>query len=233
MRVRWEWYETAEEYPKKFDKRQIETLDKFEQSLNVDNLDYREKLSHIRDLMSGDFIKEHIDIIDILKDPAKEREQYTQEYNANIENWLEFKENIDNKRAEFNDSIIEKLGGRGGEVGRMTRDIISSFSYMKALDNFIVDDTQTPEARELAEKHRADTLDRTCQQIKLSYYDVLKLRDSTERNSYVNALNSSVETFKHAYGSELSEEQNKAINSGLYSFERDIQQLSSSRVLSR
>lgn len=231
--LRWAWGETSEQYPNKFDPRQIELLENFEKSLNLSFDEYElypNKLKHIGGLMNPDFIETNKDMFKLLKDPAKEREQY----NERLTGFVQFKEQLDSKRAEFNESIIPKFGGSGGEVGRMTRDIISSFSYMKALDNFIVDDTQTPEARELAEKHRADTLDRTCQQIKLSYYDVLKLRDSTERNNYVNALNSSVETFKHNYGNELSEEQNKAVNSGLYSFERDVQHIQTqSRGLSR
>ena len=230
-RIRWEWYETAEDYPHKYDKRQVALLDDFEKSLNINkDLGFRDKLTHVSSMINSEFIEQHKDMIQLINDPKSERERY----NERLSSFVQFREQLDSKRDEFNNSLIGAMGGSAGEVGRMTRDIISSFNYMQALDSFIADDTQTADARELAEKHRADTLDRTCQQIKLSYYDVLKLRDSTERNSYVNALNSSVETFKYVYGSELSEEQNKAVNSGLYSFERDVQHIQTqSRGLSR
>ncbi|WP_063226690.1 MobA/MobL family protein [Psychrobacter phenylpyruvicus] len=220
MRIRWEWHETVEDYPHKYDRRQIELLDNFEKSIEVKGDYFIHKQRYIVSLIDSKFIEQHSDIIQLVNDPQSEREQYNERLTA----WFEFKEDIDQKRADFNQSIIPKLGGSAGEVGRMTRDIISSFSYMKALDNFIDDDTQTADARKLAEQHRADTLNKTCQQFKLSYIDVLKLRDGKERNSYANALNSSLETFEQAYGSELSESQNKAIKVGLYSFERDIQQ---------
>lgn len=228
MRVRWEWHETAEEYPSKFDKRQIQTLDKFEKSLNVENLDYRKKLLHVRDLMNDEFIKEHSDIIDILKDPAQEREQYTEQYNANISNWLEFKESLDKQRQQLHEQLKQQLGN-GDDVGRMTRETLTAVSYLQAVDSFINDNSQTAHARQLAEEDKAKTLTRTCEQFKLSYFDVLKLRDSTERNNYANALNSSLERFKQSYASQLSEDQNKAISTGLYSFEQDVQRTSVNR----
>lgn len=232
MRVRWEWYETTEEYPNKFDKRQIEILDHFEKSLNIETPHYREKLLHIRDLMNDEFIQEHSDIINILKDPAQERKQYTEQYNANIANWLKFKESLDKQREQLHEQLKRQLGN-GGEVGRMTRETLTAVSYLQAVDSFINDDSQNADARQLAEKHKEDTLSKTCEQFRLSYYDVLKLRDDNERNNYANALNSSLESFKRSYGSELSESQNKDINSGLYSFERDIQYSSQSNRLSR
>ena len=104
----------------------------------------------------------------------------------------------------------------------MTRDIISSFDYIQGLDQFISDDKQTIEARELAKSHRSDTLNRTCQQFKYAYFDVLKL-PSGERESYTNALKLTVEEFKNIYGSQLPYEQNKAIDDGLRAFNNDLQ----------
>src|SRR5699024_6945240 len=123
------WNEDPNDYPDKYDYRQIEVIKDFVTSLNL---------------------------------PKQEREQYNERLTA----WFEFKEDIDQKRADFNQSIIPKLGGSAGEVGSMTRDIISSFDYIRGLDQFISDDKQTIEARELAKSHRSDTLNRTCQQFK-------------------------------------------------------------------
>ena len=117
----------------------------------------------------------------------------------------------------------------------MVRDIISSFDYIRGLDQFISDDKQTIEARELAKSHRSDTLNKTCQQFKYAYFDVLKL-PSGQKESYINALNSTVEVFKNIYGSQLPDEQRKAIEDGLRSFDRDAQRMqspSTSRSYSR
>ena len=94
------------------------------------------------------------------------------------------------------------------------------------LDQFISDDKQTIEARELAKSHRSDTLNKTCLQFKYAYSDVLKL-PSGQRESYTNALNSTVEVFKDIYGTQLPDEQNKAIEDGLHSFNRDAQRMQS------
>ena len=156
-----------------------------------------------------------------------------EQYNERLTAWFEFKDDIDQKRADFNQSIIPKLGGSAGEVGRMTRDIISSFNYLEGLDQFISDDKQTLEARELAKSHRADTLNKTCLQFKHAYFNVLKL-PSGQRESYTNALNSNVEVFKNIYGTQLPDEQNKAIEDGLRAFNNDLQRSHSpSRGFSR
>lgn len=229
--MRWAWGETSEQYPNKFDPRQIELLENFEKSLNLSFDEYElypNKLKHISGLMTPDFIENNRDMLGLLKNPAKEREQYNERLTA----FNEFKESLDQEREQLHEQLKQQLG-YGGEVGRMIRETLTAVSYLQAVDSFINDDSQTADARQLAEEDKAKTLTRTCEQFKLSYCDVLKLRDNNERNNYANALNSSLERFKQSYASELSESQNKAIKVGLYSFERDIQQLSSSNRLSR
>ncbi|MST17625.1 MobA/MobL family protein, partial [Staphylococcus aureus] len=219
-RIRWEWHETVEDYPHKYDQRQMQLLDDFEKSIGLDNKDigFLERVRSFKSMINSEFIEQHKDMIQLINDPEAEREQYNERLTA----WFEFKEDIDQKRADFNQSIIPKLGGSAGEVGRMTRDIISSFDYIQGLDQFISDDKQTIEARELAKSHRSDTLNRTCQQFKYAYFDVLKL-PSGERESYINALKLTVEEFKNIYGSQLPYEQNKAIDDGLRAFNNDLQ----------
>ena len=85
-------------------------------------------------------------IIKLLRDPKTEREQYL----ALTKHFIDFRDNIDQKRAAFNTSIIDKLGGSAGDVGRMTRDIISSFSYTKGLTHYINQDNYPAEARKVA-----------------------------------------------------------------------------------
>ena len=216
------WNEDPNDYPDKYDYRQIEVIKDFVTSLNLQSKDFRDNLIAVKNKIDERFITNNKDLIHLVNHPKQEREQYNERLTA----WFEFKEDIDQKRADFNQSIIPKLGGSAGEVGRMTRDIISSFDYIRGLDQFISDDKQTIEARELAKSHRSDTLNRTCQQFKYAYFDVLKL-PSGQRESYINALNSTVEVFKNIYGSQLPDEQRKAIEDGLRSFDRDAQRMQS------
>lgn len=216
------WNEDPNDYPDKYDYRQIEVIKDFVTSLNLQSKNFRDNLIAVKNKIDERFIANNKDLIHLVNHPKQEREQYNELLTA----WFEFKEDIDQKRAGFNQSIIPKLGGSAGEVGRMTRDIISSFDYIRGLDQFISDDKQTIEARELAKSHRSDTLNRTCQQFKYAYFDVAKL-PSGQRESYINALNSTVEVFKNIYGSQLPNEQRKAIEDGLRSFDRDAQRMQS------
>ena len=212
------WNEDPSDYPDKYDYRQIEVIKDFVTSLNLQSKDFRDNLIAVKNKIDERFIANNKDLIHLVNHPKQEREQYNERLTA----WFEFKEDIDQKRADFNQSIIPKLGGSAGEVGRMTRDIISSFNYLQGLDQFISDEKQTIEARELAKSHRADTLNKTCQQFKYAYFDVVKL-PSGQRESYINALNSTVEVFKNIYGSQLLDKQNEAIEDGLRAFNNDLQ----------
>ena len=212
------WNDDPNDYPDKYDYRQIEVIKDFVTSLNLQSKYFRDNLTAVKNKIDESFIANNKDLIHLVNHPKQEREQYNERLTA----WFEFKEDIDQKRADFNQSIIPKLGGSAGEVGRMTRDIISSFDYIRGLDQFISDDKQTIEARELAKSHRSDTLNRTCQQFKYAYFDVLKL-PSGERESYTNALKLTVEEFKNIYGSQLPYEQKKAIDDGLRAFNNDLQ----------
>lgn len=212
------WNEDPNDYPDKYDYRQIEVIKDFVTSLNLQSKDFRDNLTAVKNKIDESFIANNKDLIHLVNHPKQEREQYNERLTA----WFEFKEYIDQKRADFNQSIIPKLGGSAGEVGKMTRDIISSFDYIRGLDQFISDDKQTIEARELAKSHRSDTLNRTCLQFKHAYSDVAKL-PSGQRESYINALNSTVEVFKNIYGSQILDEQNKAIEDGLRAFNNDLQ----------
>ncbi|UEC26988.1 MobA/MobL family protein [Psychrobacter sanguinis] len=212
------WNDDPNDYPDKYDYRQIEVIKDFVTSLNLQSKNFRDNLTAVKNKIDERFIANNKDLIHLVNHPKQEREQYNELLTA----WFEFKEDIDQKRADFNQSIIPKLGGSAGEVGRMTRDIISSFDYIRGLDQFISDDKQTIEARELAKSHRSDTLNRTCLQFKYAYSDVAKL-PSGQRESHINALNSTVEVFKNIYGSQLLDEQNKAIEDGLRAFNNDLQ----------
>jgi hypothetical protein len=114
-------------------------------------------------------------------------------------------------------SFVEKLGGRAGEVGRMTRDIISSFSYLKAIDAYIANDDRADEVKEVATLHRAATLNLTCLQLKHALTNVHRL-PLHEREKHTDALKTSLNVFTEQYSQELSKDQNTAIQSGISSY---------------
>ena len=230
-RVRWESYETAESYPDKYDRRQADKLDAFFKTLGFEERphDYRSNMQEMAKMFTGNFVEQNKPMFELLMKPAAERERY----NNLTQDFDDFKKHIDDKRTEFNASIVEKLGSSGGDVGRMTRDIISSFSYIKALDTYIADDKRTDEAKEVAKEHRADIIGKTCYQFKHALSDVHRL-SSNEREKHTDALKTSLNVFTEQYSQELSKDQNTALQSGISSFNYNQDRaVTQSRGLSR
>ena len=221
MAIRWAQGETADDAPDKFDQRQVAQLSEFAQRHGIEDHDKAvEFTTHLRQVakrFDHTLVENNKSIIKLLRDPNAEREQYL----ALTKHFIDFRDNIDQKRAAFNTSIIDKLGGSAGDVGRMTRDIISSFSYTKGLTDYINQDNYPAEARDVAKEHLADTLDKTCQQFKFALREVNSL-PTTQRKSYSEALKATLETFTEQYGKELSESQHKAIQSGLESYRHQV-----------
>jgi len=199
MAIRWAQGETAEDVPDKFDQCQVALLSEFAQRHGIENHDKAaEFTAHLRQVakrFDDTLVENNKAIIKLLRDPNAEREQYL----ALIKHFTDFRDNIDQKRVAFNTSIIDKLGGSAGEVGRMTRGIISSFSYTKGLTDYINQDNYPAEARDVAKEHLADTLDKNCQQFKLALRDVNSL-STTQRKTYSEALKATLEAFTEQYG---------------------------------
>ena len=221
MAIRWAQGETAQNAPDKFDQRQVALLNEFAKHHGIEDHDKAvEFTAHLRQVakrFDHTLVENNKAIIKLLRDPNAEREQYL----ALTKHFTDFRDNIDQKRAAFNSSIIDKLGGSAGEVGRMTRDTMSSFSYIEELMYYINQDNCPAEARKAAREHLADTLDKTCQQFKLALRDVNSL-PTTQRKSYSEAIKATLETFTEQYGKELSESQHKAIQSGLESYRHQV-----------
>ena len=175
MAISWAQGETIEDAPDKFDKRQVAILSEFAKRLGIEDKDkalgFRDHLQQVGKRFDYTLVENNKSIIKLLRDPKAEREQYL----ALIKHFEDFRDDIDQKRATFNTSIIDKLGGSAGEVGRMTRDTMSSFSYIEELMDYINQDNYPAEAREVAKEHLADILDKTCQQFKLALRDVNSL----------------------------------------------------------
>jgi hypothetical protein len=221
MAIRWAQGETAQDAPDKFDQRQVALLNEFAQRHGIEDHDKAvEFTAHLRQVakrFDHTLVENNKAIIKLLRDPNAEREQYL----ALTKHFIDFRDNIDQKRAAFNTSIIDKLGGSAGEVGRMTRDIISSFSYTKGLTDYINRDNYPAEARDVAKEHLADTLNKTCQQFKFALREVNSL-PTTQRKTYSEALKATLETFTEQYGKELSESQHKALQGGLESYHHQV-----------
>ena len=221
MAIRWAQGETADEAPDKFDQRQVAQLSEFAQRHGIEDHDKAvEFTTHLRQVakrFDHTLVENNKAIIKLLRDPNAEREQYL----ALTKHFTDFRDNIDQKRAAFNTSIIDKLGGSAGEVGRMTRDTMSSFSYIEELMDYINQDNCPAEARDVAKEHLADTLDKTCQQFKLALRDVNSL-PTTQRKTYSEALKATLETFTEQYGKDLSEGQHRALQDGLESYQHQI-----------
>ena len=221
MAIRWAQGETAADAPDKFDQRQVALLSEFAQRHGIEDHDKAvEFTAHLRQVAKRfdyTLVENNKAIIKLLRDPKTEREQYL----ALTKHFTDFRDNIDQKRAASNSSIIDKLGGSAGEVGRMTRDIISSSSYIEGLNHYINQDNYPAEARKVAKEHLADTLDKTCQQFKLALRDVNSL-PTTQRKTYSEALKATLKTFTEQYGKELSESQHKALQGGLESYHHQV-----------
>ena len=221
MAIRWAQGETAADAPDKFDQRQVALLSEFAQRHGIEDHDKAvEFTAHLRQVAKRfdyTLVENNKAIIKLLRDPNAEREQYL----ALTKHFTDFRDNIDQKRAAFNTSIIDKLGGSAGDVGRMTRDIISSSSYIEGLNHYINNDSHSVEARDVAKEYLADTLDKTCQQFKLALRDVNSL-PTTQRKTYSEALKATLETFTDQYGKELSESQHKALQGGLESYQYQV-----------
>ena len=221
MAIRWAQGETAADAPDKFDQRQVALLSEFAQRHGIEDHDKAvEFTAHLRQVakrFDHTLVENNKAIIKLLRDPNAEREQYL----ALTKHFIDFRDNIDQKRAAFNTSIIDKLGGSAGEVGRMTRDTMSSFSYIEELMDYINQDNCPAEARDVAKEHLADTLDKTCQQFKLALREVNSL-PTTQRKTYSEALKATLETFTEQYGKDLSEGQHKALQGGLESYQHQV-----------
>ncbi|MGP9599855.1 MobA/MobL family protein [Psychrobacter sp. AOP42-A1-21] len=221
MAIRWAQGETADDAPDKFDQRQVALLNEFAQHHGIEDHDKAvEFTAHLRQVakrFDHTLVENNKAIIKLLRDPNAEREQYL----ALTKHFTDFRDNIDQKRTAFNSSIIDKLGGSAGEVGRMTRDTMSSFSYIEELMDYINQDNCPAEARDVAKEHLADTLDKTCQQFKLALREVNSL-PTTQRKTYSEALKATLETFTEQYGKDLSESQHKALQGGLESYKHQV-----------
>ena len=220
-RLRVGWRESSDDYPNKFDYRQSDLLDAFAEKFQLNKAsgeDHRDYMKRIANTFDSAFVTENKLVMDLLRDPKTERDQY----DAIKAHYDTFIKNLDEQRKTIDDKKKYALGDIG-QVSRMTAESLSAPSYITALDNYINDETTADENRTLATHHRADTINRTCQQFKHGMIGLRDIREADKRQTHSEALQASLNTFMSSYGNELSNDQQKAINSGLSAVNQQVQ----------
>lgn len=215
------WRESSDDYPNKLDYRQSDVIKDFAQNqgLNKQNSeDQREYMRRIFDTFTINFLEANKAMMDLLRDPKSERDQY----DAIKTHYDTFIKNLDEQRKTIDDNTKRTLGNTG-EVSRMTAESLSAPSYINALDNYINDEATADQNKTLAIKHRADTINRTCEQFKHGMIGLSNIREADKRQTHSQALQVSLNTFRSSYGKELSDDQHKAINVGLSVAKQQIQ----------
>ena len=220
-RLRVGWRESSDDYPNKYDYRQSDLLDAFADKFKLNKTsgeDHRDYLKRIANTFDSPFFKENKPIMDLLREPKAERDQY----DAIKTHYDSFIKNLDEQRKAIDDKKKYVLGNTG-EVSRMTAESLSAPSYINALDNYINNEATADQNKTLAIEHRADTINRTCQQFKHAMIGLSSIREANKRQTHSEALQQSLDSFMTSYGKELSKDEQKAINSGLSATKQQVQ----------
>ena len=213
--------ESSDDYPNKLDYRQSDVIKDFAQNqgLNKQNSeDQREYMRRIFDTFTINFLEANKAMMDLLRDPKSERDQY----DAIKTHYDTFIKNLDEQRKTIDDNTKRTLGNTG-EVSRMTAESLSAPSYINALDNYINDEATADQNKTLAIKHRADTINRTCEQFKHGMIGLSNIREADKRQTHSQALQVSLNTFRSSYGNELSNDEEKAIKDGFSAIKQPVQ----------
>nr|WP_181718243.1 MobA/MobL family protein [Psychrobacter sp.]QJS05212.1 mobilization protein MobA [Psychrobacter sp.] len=213
--------ESSDYYPDKLDYRQSDVIRDFAQNqgLSKENSeDQREYMRRIFDTFTIGFLEKNKAVMDLLRDPKAERYQY----DAIKTDYDTFIKNLDEQRKVIDDKRKYALGDIT-QVSRMTAESLSAPSYINALDNYINDEATADQNKTLAIKHRADTINRTCEQFKHGMIGLNNIREADKRQTHSEALQVSLNTFRSSYGNELSNDQQKAINVGLSAIKQPVQ----------
>ncbi len=220
-RLRPGWRESSDDYPNKYDYRQSDLLDAFAEKFTLNKAsgeDHRDYIRRLSDTFNSPFFTENKPIMDLLRDPKAERDQY----DAIKTHYDTFIKNLDEQRKTIDDKKKYTLGDVG-QVSRMTAESLSAPSYINALDNYINNEATADQNKTLAIRHRADTINRTCQQFKHGMIGLSSIREADKRQRHSEALQQSLDSFTTSYGNELSTDQQKAIDSGLSATKQSVQ----------
>nr|WP_181717544.1 MobA/MobL family protein [Psychrobacter sp.]QJS05802.1 mobilization protein MobA/MobL [Psychrobacter sp.] len=207
------WRESSDDYPNKYDYRQSDLLNAFADKFKLNKAsgeDYREYHKRISDTFDSPFFTENKAIMDLLRDPKAERDQY----DAIKTHYDTFIEELDNRYKTIDSTMRNRLGNVA-DVSRRTAESLSAPSYLKELDNYINNEATADENKALAIKCRSNKINRTCQLLKNGMIGLKDIREADKRQTHSEALQVSSNNFMTSYGNELSNDEQKAINDGL------------------
>lgn len=220
-RLRPGWRESSDDYPNKYDYRQSDLLDAFAEKFTLNKAsgeDHRDYIRRLSDTFDSPFFTKHKPIMDLLRDPKAERDQY----DAIKIHYDTFIKNLDEQRKVIDDKKKYALGDIG-QVSRMTAESLSAPSYINALDNYINNEATADQNRTLAIQHRASTINRTCEQFKHGMIGLSSIREANKRQTHSEALQTSLNIFMCSYGKELSNDEYVAIREGLSASKQHVQ----------
>lgn len=220
-RLRPGFRESSEDYPGKLDYRQNDLLDAFAEKFDLNKAHdegYQDYMKRMIDRFDSKLVTENKSIINMLRDPKAERDQY----DAIKIHFDTFIKNLDKEREVINSKTRGDLGNAGG-ISQMIAGSISAPSYIQSLDSYINDEANEEQNIELATKHRNDTINDTCQQFKHSLIGLRDLQQANQYKIHSEALQASLDTFMSAYTKELSDDQRKSINVGLSVAKQQVQ----------
>lgn len=220
-RLRPGFRESSDDYPDKLDYRQDDLLDAFAEKFGLNKTDdegYQNYMKRMIDRFDSKLVTENKAVINILRDPKTERDQY----DAIKIHYDTFIKNLDEEREAVDSKTRSDLGNVGG-ISKMIAGSISAPSYIESLDSYINDEANEDLNIALAIKHRTYTINHTCQQFKHSFTGLRDLQQANQHRTHSEALQGSLNTFMSSYGKELSDEQQEAINDGLNANKQQVQ----------
>ena len=210
----------SEDYPKKFDYRQVAMLNDFAQKIGINELsddDLRDKQIKIADMLTFDVIKDNIQAISILRNNEKERGQY----NTVIADYDAFISELDSSRAIENSELQRSLGR--SDISRMTAQTLTATSYLESIKQYMTKDSTADECRKLAEEHLSETLRRTSKQYQLAYQGLKTLDSNESLQRHFTALESTREVFTTRYAEKLTDSDIKSLNDGLKVINQNVE----------
>ena len=220
-RLRVGWRESSDDYPNKYDYRQSDLLNAFAETFTLNKAsdeDHRDYMKRIANTFNSFFFTKNKPIMDLLRDPKAERDQY----DAIKIHYDTFIKELD-KRYETIDSTMRNSLGNVGDISRRTAESFSAPSYLKELEDYINNEATADENKALATKCRSEKINRTCELLKNGMIGLGSIREADKRQRHSEALQLSSNNFTSSYGNELSNEQQKAINSALNAANQQVQ----------
>ena len=209
-RLKANWMQDPNDYPNKFDYRQIDLLDLFSKDRQLDRQedeDIRSYHQRITQLMTVDFRRANQDIVDLLRDPEAERAQY----NAIRQDFEDFIQELDKQRKDHKDQIhlpIERLN----TITDMVKVVATAVNYLQKLDDYINNEMTVEISKTFARKHRGRIIDSTVEAYRIACFGIPNFQDADIHRTHSETLQAALNDFTKGYGNELSNEQQVTLN---------------------